>query len=295
MAAFNGRVWLNEQIDSILAQTGVEVTLFISVDASTDSSESLVDALSAQHSNIIVLPHGEHFGGAGANFFRLLKEVDFTAFDFMAFADQDDIWLPNKLSRACAVIEESGADAYSSDVTAFWPSGRQQHIIKSQPQVKWDFLFEAAGPGCTYVLAKSLANQLKKVITDHPQAIEKIALHDWFCYAYARANGFHWVIDNVPGMLYRQHTQNQVGANTGLRAFLYRTRKVLNGWSLKQSALIAETIGLANDPFVETWSSGSRLGYTQLAFNAWQCRRRLRDKLLFCFACLALSVLGIHQ
>lgn len=295
MAAFNGQAWLKIQIDSILAQNAVEVTLFISVDASSDGTESFVDRLSAQHHNIAALPHGQHFGGAGANFFRLLKEVDFAAFDFIAFADQDDIWLPNKLSRACAIIAASGADAYSSDVTAFWPDGRQQHIKKSQPQVKWDFLFEAAGPGCTYVIGRTLADNLKKVIIAHPQAMQKIALHDWFCYAYARANGFHWVIDNVPGMLYRQHAQNQVGANAGLAAFIYRAKKVLNGWSLKQSALIANTVGLANDPFVRAWSSGSRRGYLQLAFSAWQCRRRLRDKLLFCAACLTLSMLGTHQ
>ncbi len=295
MTAFNGRAWLNEQIDSILAQTGVEITLFISVDASTDGSESIVDTRSVQHANIVILPHGQHFGGAGANFFRLIKEVDFTAFDFIAFADQDDIWLPNKLSRACAVIAASGADAYSSNVTAFWPDGRQQLIKKSQPQVQWDFLFEAAGPGCTYVIGKTLANSIKNVVIAHPDAIQKIALHDWFCYAYARANGYRWVIDHVPGMLYRQHAQNQVGANAGLAALIYRAKKVLNGWGLKQSALIANTIGLANDPFVRAWSSGSRLGYLQLAFSAYQCRRRLRDKLLFCAACLVLSTLGTYQ
>ena len=117
-------------------------------------------------------------------------------------------------------------------------------------------------------------------------------MHDWFFYAFARANGYRWVIDDYAGMLYRQHENNQVGVNSGLKAFVHRARKVLNGWGLTQSALIAQLVGLGDDPFVNRWSGGSRAGLLWLGFQAWQCRRRVRDKIMFSLSCIAIFLVG---
>lgn len=292
IAAFNGVLWLQEQIVSILSQIGVQVTLFASVDLSVDGTEEWFDQISLRHLNIVVLPHGDHFGGAAPNFFRLLADVDFSDFDYVSLADQDDIWLPEKLFRAHQLLSMTGADAYSSNVTAFWPDGRKLLIEKSQPQVQWDFLFEAAGPGCTYVVRKDLACVIQSLIRRRWSEVLQVGLHDWFIYAYARANGYRWVIDHHAGLLYRQHDKNLVGVNIGWRAFLQRSRKILGGWGLSQSALIAELVGLGNDPFVRRWSNGSRVGLLSLSLHAWQCRRRLRDKMLFALSCAALLLAG---
>ena len=131
MAAFNGRPWLNEQIDSILVQSDVDVTLFISVDRSTDGTEELVDNRANADSRIRLLTHGEHFGGAAKNFFRLLRELDFTGFDYVGFADQDDVWFSDKLATAAAVLRQTRFNSYSSDVIAVWPSGEKRLIRKS--------------------------------------------------------------------------------------------------------------------------------------------------------------------
>ena len=156
--------------------------------------------------------------------------------------------------------------------------------------VIWDFLFEAAGPGCTYVISQKLATDIQITVKTHWHQIQEVGLHDWFVYAYARAHGYRWVIDDFSGMLYRQHAKNQVGANAGLKAFLYRARKVVNGWGLSQASLIANIVGMGEDPFVKKWSSGRRFGLIFLALHAHQCRRRIRDKVLFGFSCILLSV-----
>jgi len=290
LAAFNGKQWLDEQLQSILDQVGVSVTVFISVDQSCDGTEEWSDICAFTDNRIVVLPHGQRFGGAARNFFRLIERVDFSGFDYVSFSDQDDIWLPNKLLRAHEVLSSTGADAYSSNVTAFWADGRQVLIEKSQPQVQWDFLFEAAGPGCTYVMRKELACAIQHVVRSHWEEVQEVGLHDWFSYAFARANGYKWVIDDVPGMLYRQHENNQVGVNAGWRAFVHRADKVLSGWGLAQSALIARLVGLNDDPFVLRWAGGSRLGLLYLALHAGQCRRRVRDKFIFGLSCLVSSV-----
>jgi len=292
LAAYNGSVWIQEQIESIFAQEDVGVRLFVSVDASSDGTEALVERMAAEDSRIVVLPHGQRFGGAAPNFYRLVKDVDFSAFDYIALADQDDIWLNNKLSRACDVLASTGADAYSSNATAFWPDGRQMLIKKSQPQVQWDFLFEAAGPGCTYVLSRKLAVEIQKQITLKWGEVQSVGLHDWLFYAYARANGYRWLIDDFSGIRYRQHAHNQVGVNAGLKAFLHRFTKVINGWGFTQAAKISHVIGLADDPFVCRWSGGSRAGLLYLGLHFYQCRRRFRDQVFFFFSCVLLSVLG---
>jgi len=76
-------------------------------------------------------------------------------------------------------------DAYSSDVTAFWEDGREEVIVKSQPQTKYDYLFEAAGPGCTYVLTAFSLSQFKQFLLDNPKA-DDFKLHDWPIYAFYR-------------------------------------------------------------------------------------------------------------
>lgn len=292
LAAFNGMKWLPEQLSSILAQKGVDVTVFVSVDRSSDNTEEWVDKAALHDPRIVVLSHGEKFGGAARNFFRLLRDVNFSEFEYVSFADQDDIWLPDKLIRAHKALLATGADAYSSNVLAFWVSGRTMLIKKSQPQQRWDFLFEAAGPGCTYVMKRALTCAIQDFLRSRWNDVQDVGLHDWFSYAYARANGYRWFIDDYPGMQYRQHEENQFGVNSGLRAYLHRARKVLNGWGLNQSALIAQLLGLANDPFVKSWSGGSRLGFFRLGLHAGQCRRRMRDKMLFGFSCMALCVVG---
>ncbi|MGB4811962.1 MAG: glycosyltransferase [Methylophilaceae bacterium] len=293
LAAYNGTRYLDEQLNSIFAQTCVNVTVFVSVDVSIDGTEAFIDALALKDSRIVVLPHGEYFGGASRNFFRLIRDVDFSSFDYVSLADQDDIWLPNKLLSAHEVLVNNNAAACSSDVLAFWPDGRRELIKKSQPQVKWDFLYEAAGPGCTYVLSNDLASHLKQLITKNWEEVQKVELHDWFIYAFARVGDYGWVIDDVPNMLYRQHDKNQVGVNHGYKAGIARFKKIMNGWLFDQSTLIAKLVGFEDDSFKFNWLKPHNKGIFWLALQAGQCRRRLKDKIAFALSCLILFVLKL--
>ena len=292
LAAYNGMQWIEEQVDSILAQSGVDVAVYISIDPSVDGTEAWCETLASRVSNVIVLPFAGRFGGASRNFFRLIRDVDLDDFDFVAFADQDDIWHSDKLQRAISQLEQQKADAYSSNVTAFWENGKTQLLVKSQPQVAWDFLFEAAGPGCTYVFSRKMADSLKALMLSNWKALQDVSLHDWFFYAYARSHGYRWYIDPVPSMDYRQHERNQVGANTGLRSLVSRYKTIHNGWWFRQVQLIVQLLKQDNDPFVKSWISLSRSQLFRLSLSAWHCRRRIRDKLLFFFVCLTRMLIG---
>lgn len=292
LTAHNGENWLHQQINSILLQENLLKKIYISVDTSTDETDNVIDILSSNNSTIVKLPKTDRFGGAAPNFFRLLRDVDFSQCEYIAFSDQDDIWHLDKLSKAVEQLKQYQSDAYSSNATAFWSSGKHKLIDKAQPQVEWDYLFESAGPGCTFVMTQKLAIDLQSFVRANKESMSSVWLHDWFIYAFSRSHGYKWHIDKKPSMLYRQHESNQVGVNSGYKAFLHRARFVLSGKALEQSILIARLCGLESHPFVDRWSNLSRWGMLYLAFNANKCRRKASEKVVFMFSCLLLAVIG---
>ena len=280
LASYNGVKYIKEQIDSILNQKEVDVTIFISDDLSTDKTIEYLQDIYKDFKNIVYLPSGSKFGGAGKNFFRLIKDVDFSSFDFISFVDQDDIWYEDKLIRAIKTIEDKQLDAYSSNILAFWEDGKEMIINKSSSQARYDYLFEAAGPGCTYVLKKDLAIFLQNFICDNWEDVNKVELHDWFIYAFARENNYKWHIDEKPSMRYRQHTSNQVGANDGLKAKLKRLKKVFSSWYREEIIKIIKVLRLENKyKFSKYILNKSYLNNLLLLKYSFEFRRNKKEKL----------------
>lgn len=291
LAAYNGMSWIEEQMASILAQTNVNVSIYISVDPSTDGTDRWCAEYALNHSNVTLLSPAGPFKGAARNFFRLIRDVDFSVYDFVSFSDQDDIWYPDKLERAIAKLRSDELDGYSSNVVAFWPNGRRMLVDKAQPQVQWDHLFEAAGPGCTYVLKPALAAGFKKLIVEEWGRVQEVALHDWFCYAYARSHGFKWFIDPVPGMDYRQHASNQVGVNAGVSSGIARLRRIIDGWWYQQTELTGALV-LKDAKAVPGSCFLSSVRWRRIFLESGKCRRRRRDQILFPVLYLVARVLG---
>lgn len=286
LAAHNGMAFITSQIESILSQKNVVVHIFISVDQSTDNTEARLADWALSEPRLKLLPFGQRFGSAGPNFYRLLREVDLSGFDYLSFADQDDIWHPNKLWRAHCLISSQGTMGYSSNVTAFWPSGKTQLVCKSQAQRPLDFMFEAAGPGCTYVLQHRLALSLQTMVRAADPRLLRVGYHDWLVYAFARANKHAWIIDAWPSMLYRQHGNNQIGAKAGWHSYWIRLRKILSGHGFEQSLLIAHIVDVTSSPAVKHGLQGGRSGFLWLALRANQFRRKRFDQFLFFILCM---------
>lgn len=278
VAAYNGAEWIEEQIKTILSQDDVVVDIYVSVDLSTDGTFEMLQKYELTESRIHLLEYGDRYGGAAKNFFRLIRDVEFSDYDYVAFSDQDDIWLSNKLALAVSKIKSSDVDAYSSDVLAFWNDGSKKLIKKSYPQKKFDFLFEAAGPGCTYVLKAAALAEFKKKLIINWAVVNEIELHDWLIYAYFRANKLKWLIDPLPLMYYRQHSANQVGVNRGLKAYLVRLKKVRYKWYRTEVERIAFFIDF----------QVPKLSFMLL--NFLQIRRRTRDA----FILLSFVLLGLY-
>jgi len=277
LATYNGEAWLEHQLSSILAQVDINLDIFISDDLSIDKTADIINTYKS-HPNIIWLPSNGRFGCASANFFRLLRDANLTDIDYVALSDQDDVWQSDKLCCAIKMIEANNVDAYSSNVLAFWLNDSQKLINKAQPQQQYDYMFESAGPGCTFVLTKDLALELQEFLIANEEKCQSVSLHDWFIYAYARSNGYKWFIDPTPHMLYRQHAENVVGANVGLKAKLARWKRLRDGWLVEQALLIADILGYSNALPMQKLMRYNFLDRLWLIMSVTKLRRRLRDR-----------------
>ncbi|MFT8982492.1 glycosyltransferase [Oenococcus sp.] len=104
MSTYNGEDYLKTQIDSILDQRGVEVFLTIRDDGSVDKTIDILRDY-AELNNVEVIK-GNNIGFK-ESFLTLLYELRKPNFDFYAFSDQDDFWLPQKLKKSVNMIDVS--------------------------------------------------------------------------------------------------------------------------------------------------------------------------------------------
>lgn len=276
LASYNGIDWIEKQLISIFLQQDVNLDLIISDDFSNDGTKEWLIRNQVQYPYKLLPDH--HSGNAAANFFRLLRDIDLEFYDYIALSDQDDIWCPDKLSRATHLLESGEYFAYSSNVTAFWADGRQKIIDKAQPQTRYDYLFESAGPGCTFIISRKLALELQIFLRTHQEKLQQLALHDWFVYAFARSRNYRWFIDNYVSMQYRQHSHNAFGVNSGFKALFARLLKMKNGWYSQQILLIAQLLGISHLPPIMMLKRLSLLDRLKLISQCSNYRRKLSDR-----------------
>jgi glycosyltransferase involved in cell wall biosynthesis len=101
VATYQGAAFLDEQLDSIAAQTHPPLELVVTDDGSSDGTVEIVEAFATRAPFPVRLVRHPTPRGHGANF---LSAIDLCQGQLIAFADQDDVWLPSKLGRCAAVF-----------------------------------------------------------------------------------------------------------------------------------------------------------------------------------------------
>jgi len=102
LCSFNGEKFIGEQIDSILKQAYSNFELIISDDASTDSTAEILRRYATNDK--IKLHFQKQNIGPSKNFEFALQQA---SGEFIACSDQDDVWLPEKIEKLQAAIEDS--------------------------------------------------------------------------------------------------------------------------------------------------------------------------------------------
>lgn len=235
LASFNGVKYIKQQIDSIISQEGVNIDLKIFDDGSTDGTVELISSIFTSE-RIQIIQNEIPTGSSANNFFQALQQIEdicFEKYNYIAFADQDDIWLPNKLKEAGIILDTQEADLYMSNLLLWQEKSNQKSIVnKAFSQKKYDYLFEGGSAGCTYVLSVKFGLKLKEIIKNTDNLYWNFFSHDWFIYFLARINNYKVTIDNRAFILYRIHETNIHGQLNTLSIFAIKERLKLiaNGW-----------------------------------------------------------------
>lgn len=214
LSSYNGEKYIAEQIESIQRQQGVKAELLIRDDGSADRTLEIIQDYAENNSNICYYK-GRNIG-VQHSFFDLMAHADRTA-DYYAFADQDDVWLPDKLQRAVSLLQGC-ADADRPLLYAgglIYADEMLQHlklvVHKRRKEASFgNALIENICTGCTEVFNGKL---LEMAAAHRPQCE---ILHDWWMYLTASCFG-QVLYDQAAYIYYRQHDKNVVGMS-GCRA-----------------------------------------------------------------------------
>lgn len=250
LATFNGERHLPAQLDSLAAQTGVRMRLHVADDGSRDGTVALVRAFGRWP----VVWHARHpRGGAAANFLNLVRQAapQTAAGDWMAFCDQDDIWLPDKLARAVAALRALPPGlpgeplGYGARTFAVDPDDRLLGLsfLARRPTGFGNALVQCFMGGNTLVFNPAAA----ALLAHDGLADSGVVSHDWLAYQMVTGAGGRFVYDPEPCLRYRQHARNAVGSNRGWRAKLLRLGQLMRGeyqqWNDRNVAVLQSVRG----------------------------------------------------
>lgn len=231
LATFNGEQYVIEQITSILKQLSVLVDISICDDGSKDNTVKIINSC---FPDISVVVNNPGTGSAANNFLNMIRNLNFDEdFGYVSFADQDDIWLPEKLNNAVKSLLKNKASLYCSNLTKWdMATNTYSELKKDFPQKDFDFLFEGGSAGCTYVFTREFAGELKKFLYHVDSSNWKDFSHDWLVYFFARSRNYNVFIDKSSNILYRIHSQNVHGHLNTLswNTIKEKTSKVLSGY-----------------------------------------------------------------
>jgi glycosyltransferase involved in cell wall biosynthesis len=227
MGTCNGARFLAAQLDTIAAQSHRDWRLVASDDGSTDATRAILAAFRAEMGPERVEIREGPCRGFVANFRGLAGDPAIRA-DFYAFADQDDLWHPDRLARGVARL---GALAPGVPALA---GGRTRLIDEDGRPLGLSPAFRAP-PSFANALVQSIAggntmlfNAAAKRLFEAAPGLPVVA-HDWWAYQLVSGAGGAVIYDPEPMVGYRQHRQNLIGGNRGVRARGARLRRLFAG------------------------------------------------------------------
>ncbi|SNR72695.1 glycosyltransferase [Puniceibacterium sediminis] len=230
MAVYNGASHLREQLDSIAQQDHADWQVLASDDGSTDGSCSELDRFAAEHQ--LTRMEGPRRGNSADNFLSLIRRAGdhLPTGAWIAFSDQDDIWLPDKLSRGVAALRDlpdgrPGLYCSRTWITDETLSTRRLSMPRPRPTGFRNALVQNIASGNTILLNTPAAALVRAAAAE----VGAVVVHDWWLYQIVTGAGGWVAHDDAPSLLYRQHGVNQIGANDTTLARIRRVRQLLRG------------------------------------------------------------------
>jgi len=210
LSTYNGLKYLNEQLESLEKQDYPNIQVLVRDDGSTDGTQKLLEQWQSRKNGWMKWYQGENMG-AGKSFLALLSQAPEAA--YYAFCDQDDVWMPDKISAAVfeLIKIQDGCTVYTSNVE--FVDKKLKHLGVSRfginDTILKGLLYNQA-VGCTMVINRRLR---EAVVHYSPQYL---LMHDCWAYRVCLALGGHVVFDSQPHIQYRQHEHNVDGGSADI-------------------------------------------------------------------------------
>ena len=206
LSTFNGEKYLEAQIQSLLAQDYQNLGILIRDDGSTDGTKLILQNFEKQFPKRIQVEYGKNVGYRNS-FFRLMETVP-TDCSFYAFCDQDDYWLPQKISKAISTLQSMNQKRplyYCSRLTMVDKDLKVTGYsdIPRQPADFRQYFFSSIPTGSTTVFN----DELRRIALAGRELARN---HDSWMLLVASFFGEIFV-DHDSFILYRQHGSNTLG------------------------------------------------------------------------------------
>ena len=250
LCTYNGVRFLAEQLDSLEVQTHQNWVVIASDDGSTDQTLEILKQYRAKWpSGKLSIRSGPQKGFC-QNFLSLACDPEIKA-DYYAFCDQDDVWLPEKLSIALVNI------AFNQQLNIpYLYCGRTYYVTDNLKPCGISPLF-VFPPSFRNALVQSIAggntmvfNTALKRLIENAGPLD-VPSHDWWVYILVTGSGGAAFYDKVGHMLYRQHDGSLVGGNNTYYAKIKRLIMVFQGrfqnWNKKNIAALVNKSELLSE------------------------------------------------
>ena len=204
MATYNGALFIKEQLDSIINQTYDNIEIMVRDDGSTDGTVEILKEYESKQ--LIQVTYGENIGVING-FFWLVKNAG--EGDYYSFADQDDIWLPEKISRAVEHLEKGNNQVPQVYFSNFDFCDSQMNYIGSSPDLKYPQSLVRVLVGTQLAIGFTLVfNAAMKQFIERDAPFDlKIYGHDHWVTLMGLTLG-NVVYDPTVTAKYRRHEQN---------------------------------------------------------------------------------------
>ena len=196
IATYNGEKYIKEQLNSILPQLGVNDEIIISDDRSTDSTLSIINSFNDERVKIFVNKNK----GIVKNFENALMHA---SGDYIFLADQDDVWLSEKVSLSIAGLEHNNLVVTNCKVTDENLKEINPSYFKLNDSKKGFFknFYRSSYLGCCLAFKKELLDDILPI----PNNL--FLYHDWWI-GYIADIKYKVRFIETPCMLYRRHDFN---------------------------------------------------------------------------------------
>lgn len=215
LSTYGGARFLPAQLESFSAQSYKNWVLHWRDDGSNDATIAIMrDFTACNPGHCVESPTSGTHLGPSESFLTLLQEH--ATADFVAFADQDDVWLADKLRHAVEALTHAG------NGPALY-CARQYLVDEALRGTKLSVSHRKA-PGFPASLTQNIANGNTLVMNTAAASLvasmgrPEGTVHDWWCYIVVSACGGHIIFDERPQILYRLHKGNLIGSARPLPA-----------------------------------------------------------------------------